>query len=129
MAKQLVSIRLSDTGRAILENLQTHLGATQASTVEMGLRELARKENLPIPNRETTPSTQSKPTEDAWRPIGKGDPGYYEGYDTPEDRADLDAQLRAADESIKAGRGIPGDVAMARHRERIAELKAGAPVA
>jgi hypothetical protein len=51
MPKQLISIRVSDTGRALLDALTEHFGVTQAATVEMALRELARKEGLKIPDK------------------------------------------------------------------------------
>lgn len=58
MAKQLVSIRMSDTGRALLERLQEHLGASQASVFEMGLRELARKENIALEEKAEKKDTE-----------------------------------------------------------------------
>lgn len=92
------------------------------------LRRKAKSERPNVNNGTLTgngkASTQSKATGDAGRPIGKGDPGYYEGYDTPEERAALDADLRAADESLAAGRGIPGDVARTQQRQHLAERRA-----
>ncbi len=58
MAKQLVSIRMSETGKELLERLQEYLGASQASVFEMGLRELARKEGITLSEKkdELSPS-------------------------------------------------------------------------
>ncbi len=49
MAKQLVSVRMSDTGRALLDLFQDRLGLTQAGVVELALREMAERKGIPLP--------------------------------------------------------------------------------
>lgn len=51
MVKLQISIRVSDTGKALLDALVDRLGVTQAGVIEMGLRELARKEGVSIPEK------------------------------------------------------------------------------
>lgn len=47
--KGYLNIRFSDTARWILDELQDHLGLSQASVVEMLLREEARRRDITIP--------------------------------------------------------------------------------
>ena len=49
MAKKFVGIRMGDVEQELLALLQARLGANQASVIAMALRELARKEGVPIP--------------------------------------------------------------------------------
>lgn len=49
MAKKLVSVRMSDAGRELLATLQERMGVTQAGVMELALRELAKREGVPIP--------------------------------------------------------------------------------
>lgn len=44
-----INVRMSDTGRRILESLQTYYGLSQASVFEFLLREEARRLGIPIP--------------------------------------------------------------------------------
>lgn len=58
MAKQLVGVRMSDTGKHLLDTLQVKMGVTQAGVIELALRELAKREGITLPepekNREET---------------------------------------------------------------------------
>ncbi len=49
MAKKLFAIRLSAIDEQLMNSLRNQLGATQGSVIAMGLRELAKKEKIPIP--------------------------------------------------------------------------------
>jgi hypothetical protein len=60
MAKKLVSIRMSEVEQELLETLIGKLGATQASVVAMGLRELAKKEGVAIPTATANPEKETK---------------------------------------------------------------------
>lgn len=53
MAKKFVGIRMSKVEEKLLQDLQEKLGATQASVVAMGLRELAKKEGVQIPSADS----------------------------------------------------------------------------
>jgi hypothetical protein len=53
MAKKFVGIRMGEVEQKLLQDLQDKLGATQASVVAMALRELAKKEDVPIPKPTT----------------------------------------------------------------------------
>jgi hypothetical protein len=44
-----IGIRLTDTGRYLMEQLQEHFGLSQASVFEMLLRDEARRQGLRIP--------------------------------------------------------------------------------
>ena len=44
-----ISMRISETGRYLLEVMQEHLGLSQASVVELLLREEARRRGITIP--------------------------------------------------------------------------------
>ncbi|MES2462059.1 MAG: hypothetical protein V4671_15855 [Armatimonadota bacterium] len=63
MAKKFVGIRMGEVEQELLDTLQKQLGATQASVVAMALRELAKKEGIPIPVIDTKKSEEepSKP--------------------------------------------------------------------
>lgn len=58
MNKTPVSLRLSDTGRALLVRLAEHHGISQASVVEMLLRREAREQRIPITTSEGSPDEE-----------------------------------------------------------------------
>ena len=59
MAKQLVGVRMSDAGRELLSIFTERMGLTQAGVIEHALRELAKKEGVPVPT-----TKQEKPEKD-----------------------------------------------------------------
>lgn len=44
-----LNVRISDTGRYLLDELQEHLGLSQSGIIEMLLRDEARRRAIPIP--------------------------------------------------------------------------------
>lgn len=44
-----MNVRISDTGRYLMDALQEHYGLSQSSIIEMLLRDDARRHGIPIP--------------------------------------------------------------------------------
>lgn len=60
-----LNIRFSDTARWIIDELQDHLGLSQASVIEMLLREEARRRGIVIPGSGMDPMAKSRHDQEA----------------------------------------------------------------
>ena len=58
MAKKFIGVRMSESDEELLNTLKDRLGATQGSVLAMGLRELARKEQVQIPVLSTSEASR-----------------------------------------------------------------------